>query len=434
MIDSWLAPLHRISRSIERGTLDNGIPWILLPNEHASLTSVQLWFRRGSCDDPVGRDGTAHFLEHMMFRGSKNVPDGVFDERAERHGIEANAMTWLDYTAYLYDGPASSIDVMLQLEVDRLGQPTLADQVIQEERKIILNERATQVESDPDAMIDEFISQHLPRTHPYRRPVLGTRQSIQKIERSDLDRFQSMMKDPRELFVVATGNFSTAQLRKQLDSTLGKLPLSPRSADSVPGKSPIRWQDYELPKLLRFEDPDIAEPRIIANLRVPGHTEPDAPLITLLGELLDRGPYGILEEIFEDGQSACVSSELDVQLHRHSSVGGILLVPSNENDTETIAEHMHERLLNRIRAIKDREVEEARQRIALRALSGIDHTAVVAEAVATHELYNRSDERPFRMLEEAVGATREQVIDFAERWLSPDSRSLVIAVPKEETG
>lgn len=433
MIDPWLAPLHRISRSIERGTLENGVPWILLPNEHASLTSVQLWFRRGSSDDPVGRDGTAHFLEHMMFRGSKNVPDGMFDKRAERHGIEANAMTWLDYTAYLYDGPASSIDVMLQLEVDRLGRPTLDEQVIEEERKIILNERATQVESDPDAMIDEFIAQHLPRSHPYKRPVLGARRSIRRIKRPDLDRFQSMMKDPSELFVVATGNFSPAQLRRQLESTLGELALSPRSKPLELSATPLRWDEYELPKLLRFKDPDIAEPRIIANLRAPGHTEPDAPVAMLLGELLDRGPYGLLEEVFEDGEPACVSSDLDVQLHRHSSVGGILLIPSEEKDAESIAEHLHDRLLDRIKAIEDREVEEARQRIALRALSGIDHTSVIAESVATHELYYPSDDRPFRMLEEAVSTTRAQVIDFAERWLSPATRSLVIAVPEEES-
>ncbi len=142
----------------ETFTLDNGMQVVVVPNHRAPVVVHMVWYKVGSADDPAGRSGIAHFLEHLMFKGTPTVPDGEFSKIVARNGGNQNAFTSRDYTGYFQKVAKDRLELVMGLEADRMVNLVLDDSVVLPERKVILEERRSRTDNDPGALLSEQLS------------------------------------------------------------------------------------------------------------------------------------------------------------------------------------------------------------------------------------------------------------------------------------
>src|SRR5438876_11198700 len=150
--------------------LDNGLRVLLLEDHRSPIVSLQLWYRVGSRNEARGATGIAHFLEHLMFRGTPTNPPGAYARIVERNGGQDNAFTSQDVTSYYVDIAADRLDLVLALEADRMHNLTLDPKIVDSEREVVIEERRTRTEDDPGGALGEEVSALAFRAHPYGQP------------------------------------------------------------------------------------------------------------------------------------------------------------------------------------------------------------------------------------------------------------------------
>ena len=181
-----LAPRPRSPRSAPpRFTLGNGLQVVVIPDHRTPVVTQMIWYKVGSADETPGKSGLAHFLEHLMFKGTAKHPAGEFSQTVLRIGGNENAFTSTDYTGYFQRVPREQLGKMMEFEADRMTGLILKDENVLPERDVVLEEFNMRVANNPDARLTEQIMAALYLNHPYGRPVIGWHQEIEKLDRED---------------------------------------------------------------------------------------------------------------------------------------------------------------------------------------------------------------------------------------------------------
>ena len=154
-------------------TLANGLQVVVVENHRGPVVTHMVWYRVGAADEPAGKSGIAHFLEHLMFRGTKTVPPGAFAREVARVGGEQNAFTTKDYTAFYVSVAVEHLGLVMRLESDRMAELRLTDDVVLPERDVVLEERRQRIDNEPGAQLGETMRATLYLNHPYREPGIG---------------------------------------------------------------------------------------------------------------------------------------------------------------------------------------------------------------------------------------------------------------------
>lgn len=218
-----LSHLLKIGGMIHKTKLENGLTILLKPMHHAPVASMALFYRVGSRHERAGATGLAHWVEHMMFKGTPTYPAGYWDKRLAREGADWNAYTWIDYTCYYVTLPASQIHLALQMETDRMSNLSMEPDEVEAERQVILAERAM-YENDPTFLLEEELTAVAFRTHPYHHDVLGEMVDIQNLPRQTLLNFYRDYYAPANGVLVIAGQFEPAPLLAEIERTFGQIP------------------------------------------------------------------------------------------------------------------------------------------------------------------------------------------------------------------
>ena len=163
--------------------LDNGLAVVVIPDRRAPVVTHMVWYRNGSADDPPGKSGIAHFLEHLMFKGTKAHPPGEFSLRIAEIGGQENAFTGNDYTAYFQRVAKEHLGAMMEFEADRMTGLVLTNEIVAPERDVVLEERRMHCDADPSAQLSEAVQAALFTHHPYGTPVIGWGHEIEGLNR-----------------------------------------------------------------------------------------------------------------------------------------------------------------------------------------------------------------------------------------------------------
>ena len=174
---------------IEEFRLDNGLQVIVIPNHKAPIVKQMVWYKVGSVDEPAGKGGLAHLLEHLMFRGTEDVEDGAFNQIVSDNGGVMNAFTSRDVTAYHEFVDITRLELMMFLEADRMKNLNITPEAFEKERKIVFQERMQMVENNPTAAFGEMMRRTLWQEHPYARPVSGFPNEIMSLTLEDAQNF-----------------------------------------------------------------------------------------------------------------------------------------------------------------------------------------------------------------------------------------------------
>ena len=209
------------------GKLDNGLEVVVVPDTRAPVVTHMVWYRVGAADEPQGKSGIAHFLEHLMFKGTEKVPPGEFSKIVARLGGQDNAFTSQDITSYFQRVAKEKLPQVMEMESDRMANLRLDEKDVLTERKVIMEERRSRVDNDPGSLLQEQIMAALYTAHPYHTPVIGWETEIRKLERPDALAFYKKFYAPNNAILVVTGDVQPEEVMALAKETYGKIPANP---------------------------------------------------------------------------------------------------------------------------------------------------------------------------------------------------------------
>ncbi|MFZ0607252.1 MAG: pitrilysin family protein, partial [Xanthobacteraceae bacterium] len=194
-------------------TLSNGLQVVVVQDHRAPVVTHMVWYKVGAADETPGKSGLAHFLEHLMFKGTTNNPGTAFERDVAESGGQENAFTASDYTGFYERVPREHLKEMMALEADRMTGLVLSDDVVRPELQVVLEEQYMRVANNPAARLNEQMDAALYLNHPYGRPVIGWRHEIEKLDRDDALAFYRRFYSPNNAIVVVAGDVTPDEVK-----------------------------------------------------------------------------------------------------------------------------------------------------------------------------------------------------------------------------
>ncbi len=263
---AWAAQASPASDPPTTFTLDNGLQVVVIQDHRTPVVTQMIWYKVGSADETPGKSGLAHFLEHLMFKGTAKHPEGEFSKTVLRIGGNENAFTSYDYTGFFQRVPREQLPKMMEFEADRMTGLILKDENVLPERDVVLEEYNMRVGNNPDARLNDQIMAALYLNHPYGRPVIGWHHEIEKLTREDALAFYRRFYAPNNAILVIAGDVEPAEIRPMVEQTFGKVAAQP----SIPARR-IRPQEPEptAPRTVTLSDPQVEQPTVKRYYLVP---------------------------------------------------------------------------------------------------------------------------------------------------------------------
>ncbi len=308
-------------------TLDNGMDVVVIEDHRAPVVVQMVWYRAGAADETPGASGVAHFLEHLLFKGTKTLEPGEFSQVVARNGGTDNAFTSYDQTAYFQRVAADRLGLMMQMEADRMVNLQLDEDDILTERDVIIEERNQRTENDPGALFREQRSAAQYLNHPYAKPVIGWRHEMENLDLDDALAYYRQFYAPNNAVLIVAGDADPETVRELAETHYGPLPPNPAITERVRPQEPPQTAE----RRLNFSDPRVSQPFVIRSYlapeRDPGAQE-DAAALTLLAEVLGGGQTSVLNRKlqFED-QKALWTSAFYSGTSLDDSTFGLAIMP-----------------------------------------------------------------------------------------------------------
>lgn len=282
------------SQSPATFTLQNGMQVVVIPDHRTPVVTQMIWYKVGSADETPGKSGLAHFLEHLMFKGTANNPVGKFSNTVLKIGGNENAFTSTDYTGYFQRVPREHLATVMELEADRMTGLVLKDENVLPERDVVLEEFNMRVANNPDARLSEQIMAALYLNHPYGRPVIGWRQEIEQLDREDALAFYKRFYAPNNATLVIAGDVEPQDVRPIVERAFGGIPPQP----AIP---PRRIRPKEPPpagpRTVTLADPRVEQTAVRRYYLAPSATTAaagESPALDVLAQLIGGGSNSYL--------------------------------------------------------------------------------------------------------------------------------------------
>jgi zinc protease len=294
-------------------TLGNGLQVVVIPDHRTPVVTQMIWYKVGSADETPGKSGLAHFLEHLMFKGTAKHPVGEFSQTVLKIGGNENAFTSTDYTGYFQRVPRDQLGKMMEFEADRMTGLILKDENVLPERDVVLEEFNMRVANNPDARLTEQIMAALYLNHPYGRPVIGWHQEIEKLDREDALAFYRRFYAPNNAFLVIAGDVEANEVRPMAERTFGEVAAQP----AIPAKR-LRPQEPTpaASRTVTLSDPRVEQPLLRRYYLVPSAATAaagESPALDVLAQLMGSGSNSYLYRALVIDRPLAVSASAGYQ-------------------------------------------------------------------------------------------------------------------------
>jgi zinc protease len=418
------------SGAVVEATLDNGLRVLLLEDRRSPSVSVQAWYRVGSRDERPGATGLAHFLEHLMFKGTRAHGKGEFARLVEQSGGQDNAFTSQDVTAYYVDIAADRVDLVLRLEADRMRNLLLDPKEVDAERAVVMEERRTRSEDDPEGALSEELSAIAFKAHPYRWPTIGWMEDIRRVGPAEIRAFYDTYYVPNNALLVAVGDFDAPALLERVRALFGPIPRGP-APPAVTAVEPA--QSSERRVSLRRASTRL--PSVSIAYHVPNHTSADAPALELLSTVLSEGRASRLYRTLVYEQQVALDAGGD---YAFGSRDPNLFWFYATLQPGQAPEQIEQALLREIEALKtepvpDEELARAKNQIEAAFVWAQDSIHSRASNLARFELMGS-----WRLLDRFVPAIRAVTAADLQRvartYFAPDAKSVGVLLPGASGG
>lgn len=285
----------RIAPNLSHFTLDNGLQVVVIPDHRAPVVTHMVWYKVGSADEPEGQSGVAHFLEHLMFKGTKTHANGVFSATVADLGGQENAFTSTDYTAYFQRVAKEHLPLMMEMEADRMENLVLTDDVIGPERDVVLEERRMRVDSGPGSRLREALTAITFVNHPYGSPVIGWESEIKALNKDAAIAFYDRFYTPNNAVLVVAGDVEASNVEAIAKRTYGKVARRAEPGERIrPAEPPLAGE-----RRIAVTDVRVRQETVSQTWIVPSQTtadEREAEALDVLAYILGGSPTSRLHK------------------------------------------------------------------------------------------------------------------------------------------
>ena len=267
--------------------LDNGMRGVVIEDHRAPVVTHMVWYKVGSADETPGKTGIAHYLEHLLFKGTETIPSGRFSEIVAENGGQENAFTSRDYTGYFQNIAADRLGLMMEMEADRMRNLTIGDDDWQAERDVVGEERRMRVDNVPAAKFREQFSSALYLSHPYGVPVIGWKAEVEALTKEDALEFYERFYAPGNAILVVAGDVTPDEVEALAREHYGKI-----EAVDLPDHVRSTEPPHLAERRISMTDPRVAQPQWMRGYLAPSYVtaeEGEAEGLVLLADILGGG-------------------------------------------------------------------------------------------------------------------------------------------------
>ncbi len=377
----WAAGPVQAAGEVTGFTLDNGMDVVVIEDHRAPVVVHMVWYRIGAADEPPGKSGIAHFLEHLMFKGTDDLASGELSRIVEANGGSDNAFTSQDYTAYYQRIAADRLGLMMEMEADRMRDLVLEPEEVATEREVILEERATRTDSEPEALFYEAMRAALFRNSPYGTPIIGWRSEMEGLGREDALAFYRRYYAPNNAILIVAGDVTPEGVRDLAGQHFAPLAPSEGLGPRVrPQEPPSRAA-----RRLVMEDERVAQPRLTRLYLAPSRkssAQEEAAALVFLAELLGgSGATSVLGQALQfDTNTAVYAGAGYDGTALDDSMFNLMVVPAEGVSLEQAEAALDAELAAFLTEGPDPEAfERIRMQIRAREIYALDDVADLAE-------------------------------------------------------
>ena len=406
-------------------TLENGLRVLLQEDHRSPIVTFQMWYRVGSRNEARGATGIAHFLEHMMFKGTPTYGQGQFARLVEQNGGQDNAFTSQDVTSYYVNIAADKIDLVIDLESDRMHNLRLDPKDIASEREVVIEERRTRTEDDPGGFLGEEVSSIAFKAHPYAAPIIGWMEDIKRITPEEIRAFYKTYYMPNNAILVAVGDFKAPEVLAKIRTKFGRIPKAPPP-----------------PPVLAVEPPQNGERRVIVSKQaqlpivyvgyhVPNQKSSDAFALEMLSTILSEGRASRLyKRLVYERQLALEAGGDYNYFSLDPNLFWFWATPMPGQTPET----MEKALLAEMDALKrepvtDEELQRAKNQVEATFVFQEDSVHRRAALLARFELIGGYPDKD-RFIERLRAVTAADVQRVARTYFTDDKKSVGVLIPR----
>jgi zinc protease len=400
-------------------TLGNGLQVVVIPDHRTPVVTQMIWYKVGSADETPGKSGLAHFLEHLMFKGTAKHPVGEFSQTVLRIGGNENAFTSTDYTGYYQRVPRDQLGKMMEFEADRMTGLILKDENVLPERDVVLEEYNMRVANNPEARLSEQIMAALYLNHPYGRPVIGWHQEIEKLDREDALAFYRRFYAPNNAILVIAGDVEAADIRPMVEKNFGPVAAQP----AIPAQR-VRPQEPEpvAPRTVTLADPQVEQPTVKRYYLAPSAATAapgESAALDVLAQLMGSGSNSYLYRALVVDRPLAVNAGAAYQgTSLDPTQFSISVSPRSGIDFAQV-EHVVDSVISDIvqNPVRSEDLERVKTQLIAEAIYAQDNQATLARWYGGALTTGLSIEDIRSWPERIRAVTADQVRAAAQKWL-----------------
>lgn len=413
-----------LAERVVETSLANGLTVLIVEEPKAPVASVQVWYRGGARNEPAGKTGLAHMMEHMMFKGTPAVSGKAYERLIQRNGGINNALTAMDVTAYYVDFAADRVELGLELEADRMAHLLMDEHDFQTERAVVAEERRLRVDDQPAQVLGEVLRGMAFLAHPYGRPTTGWPSDIQGWTRDDVVAFYRTYYAPNNATLVVAGAVKAETLLPRIRAHFERIPRQPDPPPVITRELP---QQGERRAIVRRE----AElPLVYAAYRAPNLTHPDSYALSALALILGGGESARFHQalVYERSLASFAVASYN-PVYADPFLFGLVAGPLPGKTAEEVERALYAEVERVQReGITERELQKAKNTMESEFIFAQDSVHGLAALLGQYETV-----AGWRLLDGFLEGVRRvttaDVRQVAQRYLIPDNRTVAILAP-----
>lgn len=415
----------KISLPVTRFVLENGLTVILVEDHAVPMVSYHTWYRVGSRDETPGVTGAAHMLEHMMFKGAKKYDGKSFDRIFHENGITNNAFTTNDYTGFYENLPSSKLELVMDMEVDRMSSLLLNPEDLKSEKEVVKEERRWRVDNNPMGLVRELMMGTVFKAHPYKWPVIGYMKDIEAYDVEKLRYFYNTYYVPNNAVLVLVGDFKTAKVKSLIEKYYGTLPSKPLPQKELAQEKPQTVQQNAV--LYK----DVQNSSFIVAFRAPKQGDADMYALDLAANILGNGTSSRLHrKLVYQKQIATSAYSFNYSMKDYGVLAAGVSMNPGQGTQEALDIVYNEIWKLRNSLVTPKELEKAKTQVMKDLVDSLKTMDGKARALAVNEIVNGTYETLFTDLEKYDAVTAEDIKRVAEKYTQQTQRSIITLAPK----
>ena len=420
----------QIKFQVEKYKLPNGLTVVLHEDHSVPLISYQTWFRVGSKNEEPGHTGLAHLFEHMMFRGAKRYSGEQLDTLLQANGATNNAFTTDDYTGYYENLPSSKLELVIDIESDRMQNLKIDAETLKAELQVVTEERRMRVDNNPMGVLREALFGTAFRVHPYKWPVIGYMKDLEpaNVTAPIAQAFHKMYYAPNNAVVVVAGDFDSSAAKKLIEKYYLSLPsqeISNRPRSMEPALTAPRSQ---------FITKSVQTMQFVLAYQTPKNGDDETYALDLLANIMGEGDSSRLHQrlVYKD-ESATSVNTYNQTLQEAGLFQVYVTLKPGVSYQKVERAVMGELWRPRNLVVSDEELQKAKNQVMKQYVDGLKTVHGRAEALALNETLYGDYSMLFKDLERYNRVTKEQIKAVAQKYLAPERATLVVLKPEAGT-